>query len=142
MQSRRHSELRVSQALSRSGRARGSLPSTPSSNLYPALLLRFLLAKHSAYEIVELFGAEGMCYNDDNGSDDRVHVVYAMAGCFLPKPVACSNACAICRTLKSSLLRPTICTPTGSPSGVKPPGTEAAGLPVAEMYQQDFIQSM
>jgi hypothetical protein len=29
-------------------------------------------------------------------------VVYAMAGCFLPKPVASSNACAICRTLKSS----------------------------------------
>src|ERR1700687_6081523 len=83
-----------------------------------------------------------MCHDDDNGSDDRVHVVYAMAGCFLPKPVACSNACAIGRTLKSSLLRPTICTPTGSPSGVNPPGTEAAGLPVAEIYQQDRIQSM
>ncbi len=26
--------------------------------------------------------------------------------------------------------------------GVKPAGTEAAGLPVAEIYQQDFIQSM
>ena len=25
---------------------------------------------------------------------------------------------------------------------VKPAGTEAAGFPVAEMYQQDFIQSM
>src|ERR1700686_5605501 len=78
----------------------------------------------------------------DSGSDDRVHGLYGMAGCVLPKPVACSNAWAICRTLKSSLLRPTICTPTGSPSGVKPPGTEAAGLAVAEMYQQDFIQSM
>jgi hypothetical protein len=30
----------------------------------------------------------------------------------------------------------------GKPSGVKPPGTEAAGFPVAEMYQQAFIQSM
>src|SRR5260370_12842274 len=74
--------------------------------------------------------------------DERVRIIYAMSGCFLPKPVACSNACAICRTLKSSLLRPTIWTPTGSPSGVKPPGTEAAGLPVAEIYKQDFIQSM
>ena len=73
---------------------------------------------------------------------NEVRVLYAMTGCFLPKPVACSNACAICRTLKSSLSRPTICTPTGSPSGVKPPVTEAAGLPVAEMYQHDFIQSM
>ena len=27
---------------------------------------------------------------------------YAIAGRFLPKPVACSNACAICRTLKSA----------------------------------------
>src|SRR5437016_5223472 len=69
-------------------------------------------------------------------------ISYPMIGRFLPKPVACSNACAICRTLKSSLLRPTICTPTGSPSGVKPPGTEAAGFPVAETYQQDFIQSI
>ena len=68
--------------------------------------------------------------------------LYAMAGCLLPKPVACSNACASCRTPKSCLSRPTICTPTGRPSGVKPPGTEAAGFPVAEMYQQDFIQSM
>src|SRR5579863_5842774 len=56
-----------------------------------------------------------------------------MAGCFFPKPVACSNAWTICRTLKSCRSRPTICTPTGSPSGVKPPGTEAAGLPVAEI---------
>src|ERR1700693_2079284 len=67
---------------------------------------------------------------------------YTMPGRFLPKPVACSNAKAICSTEKSSLLRPTICTPTGSPSEVNPPGTEAAGLPVAEIYQQDFIQSM
>jgi len=68
--------------------------------------------------------------------------VYAIAGCFLPKPVACSKACAICSTLKSSLFRPTIWTPTGSPSAVNPPGTEAAGFPVAEIYQHDFIQSM
>src|SRR5215831_12470435 len=54
---------------------------------------------------------------------------YAIAGRFLPTPVACSNACANWRTLKSSLSRPTICTPTGRPSVVKPPGTEAAGLP-------------
>src|SRR5437016_449633 len=67
---------------------------------------------------------------------------YTMAGRFLPKSVACSNACAICRTLKSSRVRPTICTPTGSPSGVNPPGTAAAGFPVADTYQQDFIQSM
>src|SRR5438105_624366 len=80
--------------------------------------------------------------HDGRGCDERVRVIYTMPGRFLPKPVACSNACAICRTLKSSLSRPTICTPTGSPSGVKPPGTEAAGLPVAEIYQQDFIQSM
>src|SRR5260370_1500604 len=76
------------------------------------------------------------------GYDEPAAFLYAMAGCFLPKPVASSNACAICRTLKSCLSRPTICTPTGSPSGVKPPGTEAAGLPVAEIYQQDFIQSI
>src|SRR5262245_58164248 len=68
--------------------------------------------------------------------------IYTMAGRFLPKPVACSKACAICKTLKSAPARPTICTPTGSPSGVNPPGTEAAGFPTAEMYQQDFIQSM
>ena len=67
---------------------------------------------------------------------------YAMLGACLPKPVACSKAWAICKTLKSWLLRPTIWRPTGSPSGVKPAGTEAAGLPVAEIYQQDFIQSM
>jgi hypothetical protein len=74
--------------------------------------------------------------------DERARVFYAILGRFLPKSVACSKACAICSTEKSALLRPTICTPTGSPSGVKPPGTEAAGLPVVEMYQQDFIQSM
>src|SRR5215813_2195034 len=68
--------------------------------------------------------------------------IYATTGRFLPKPVACSKTCANWRTLKSALSRPTICTPTGSPSDVKPPGTEAAGLPVAEMYQQDFIQSI
>src|ERR1022692_1165936 len=76
------------------------------------------------------------------GCYERVCLTYARAGCFLPKPVACSKACAICKMLKSALWRPTTCTPTGSPSGVKPPGTEAAGLPVAEIYQQDFIQSM
>ena len=67
---------------------------------------------------------------------------YAIPGRFFPNPVACSNACAICSTLKSSLFRPTISTPTGSPSAVNPPGTDAAGFPVAEMYQHDFIQSM
>jgi hypothetical protein len=36
------------------------------------------------------------------------HQIDAIAGTFLPKPVACSNACANCSTLKSSLLRPTI----------------------------------
>src|SRR5205823_10898442 len=58
---------------------------------------------------------------------------YEITGRFLPKAVACSNACAICRTLKSSLSRPTICTPTGRPSGVNPPGTDAAGFPVDEI---------
>jgi integrase-like protein len=83
-----------------------------------------------------------MYHNDGRVCAEPVRVVFVMTGCFLPKPVACSNACAICRTLKSSLLRPTICTPTGSRSGVEPPVTEAARLPVAEMYQQDFIQSI
>jgi len=66
----------------------------------------------------------------------------AMAGRLPAKLVASSNACASWRTLKSCLSRPTIWMPMGNPSGVKPAGTEAAGLPVAEMYQQDFIQSM
>src|SRR4051794_37559150 len=44
-----------------------------------------------------------------------VQITYAIVGCFCPKRVACSNACANCKTLKSSLMRPTICTPTGSP---------------------------
>ena len=66
---------------------------------------------------------------------------YAIDGRFLMKLVACSKAWASYKT-KSSLFRPTIWMPTGRPSGVKPAGTEAAGFPVAEIYQQDFIQSM
>ena len=51
----------------------------------------------------------------------------AIAGRFFPKPVACSNAWAICSTPRSSRYRPTIWMPTGRPSGVKPAGTDAAG---------------
>jgi hypothetical protein len=46
------------------------------------------------------------------------HLLHAIAGRFFPNHWQL-NACAICSTLKSSW-RPTICTPTGSPSGVNP----------------------
>src|SRR5215470_3604569 len=39
----------------------------------------------------------------------------------------CSTAYAICRTPRSSPCRPTICNPTGNPSGVVPAGTDTAG---------------
>lgn len=48
-------------------------------------------------------------------------------------PVACSKAWASWSTRKSSLCRPTICMPTGRPSGVNPQGTEMAGRPVTVM---------
>ena len=40
-----------------------------------------------------------------------------------------SNAALACSTPRSSNRRPTICSPTGSPAGVNPHGTLAAGLP-------------
>jgi hypothetical protein len=43
---------------------------------------------------------------------------------------------------KSSRCRPTIWTPTGSPSPVKPAGTEIAGRNVALIQYADFIQAM
>jgi len=47
--------------------------------------------------------------------------------------VRCSNACASCSTPKSSPWRPTICRPTGRPSGENPQGIEIAGRPVTVM---------
>jgi len=41
-----------------------------------------------------------------------------------------SNACASSSTSRSRPRRPTICSPIGRPSGVKPAGTEIAGRPV------------
>src|SRR3954451_3846609 len=89
------------------------------------LMLTLRTLRESQTEDVSVFG----CYE-------------AIGGRLLPNLGACSNECAICRTPKSSRLRPTICNPTGNPSGVNPQGTEAAGFPVAEIYQQDFIQSI
>ena len=52
-----------------------------------------------------------------------------------------SNPCARRSTPRSSPRRPTICSPTGRPSGVNPQGTEIAGHPVTVMHQHDSIQS-
>src|SRR5437660_1167121 len=43
---------------------------------------------------------------------------------------ASSNAALAAITVSSSCRRPTICNPTGSPSGVNPAGMEAAGCPL------------
>src|SRR5689334_3235523 len=43
---------------------------------------------------------------------------------------AASNAAAAASTARSAWRRPTICSPTGSPSVVSPAGTDAAGWPV------------
>ena len=51
----------------------------------------------------------------------------AAIGRLFPMRVPCSNACANCKTAKSCWCRPTICNPTGRPSGVNPAGTEIAG---------------
>jgi hypothetical protein len=64
-----------------------------------------------------------------------------MGGLLAPTPVACSKACASWRTLKSARERPTICRPTGKPSGVNPAGTETAGQNVTVIQYADFIQS-
>lgn len=58
---------------------------------------------------------------------------HASAGRCFQTCVACSKAYASCNTPISSWWRPTICTPTGRPSGVKPHGTEIAGCPVMVM---------
>src|SRR5437667_349650 len=60
----------------------------------------------------------------------------------IPACVACSNACASCRTPTSSRCRPTIWTPTGSPPSVKPAGTEIAGRNVALIQYADCIHAM
>ena len=51
----------------------------------------------------------------------------AIAGLPFQSSVACSNACAMRSTPKSSQLRLTIWIPTGSLSSVKLAGTEIAG---------------
>ncbi len=48
-------------------------------------------------------------------------------------PVAASKACATPSSGQSARQRPTSWSPTGSPSGVNPAGTEMAGSPVAEI---------
>jgi hypothetical protein len=57
----------------------------------------------------------------------------ATGGLCFQKPVARSKARASWSTPRSSRWRPTIWMPTGSPSGVKPHGTEIAGCPVTVM---------
>ena len=44
-------------------------------------------------------------------------------------------------TRRSARGGPITCSPTGSPSGVKPPGTDSAGQPVAEISVQERIHS-
>jgi hypothetical protein len=54
---------------------------------------------------------------------------YAKVGRLSAQGFAASNAALACSTPRSSNRRPTICSPTGSPAGVNPHGTLAAGLP-------------
>src|ERR1022692_5252420 len=72
------------------------------------------------------------------GCYERVCLTYARAGCFLPKPVACSKACAICKTLKSALWRPTTCTPRGGCLGVGGFGGGGGGLGVGGVLWGGF----
>lgn len=70
---------------------------------------------------------------DESQPLSTIHYPLTTPGRRSPTRVACSKACAICNTPKSSRCRPTICTPTGTPSGVNPHGTEIAGCPVTVM---------
>src|SRR5512133_1801019 len=58
-----------------------------------------------------------------------------------PTPVACSMAAARRRRPSSPRWRPTSCTPTGRPSGVKPAGSERAGWAVTVMREHERIHS-
>ena len=62
-------------------------------------------------------------------------------GAAQPRARAASKAAATANSFRSAPWGATICTPTGSPDGVVPAGTEMAGQPVTVMKYADRIQS-
>ena len=64
------------------------------------------------------------------GTADAARVPHSTGGRRAAHGRACSKAAEACSTVRSAQRRPTICSPTGIPAGVKPAGTDAAGWPV------------
>lgn len=79
------------------------------------------------------FGGRGAARRGGRGWRWVVGCSGQRGGRRVPWVVACSKAWATWRTVRSARWGPITWRPTGRPSSVKPPGTDSAGQPVAEM---------